>query len=306
MAQASERLWPDVRILERGLPVVVDTLSVTFFIDPVAAADPNPAATAFAEFLGDLARGKLHFFVNEDGDCQPISGDPAHFVAERLRRQAASGEFVGAHLLDTDLHGDRWEAYYEHNPDLAAATPGKRNFVTFRMDHDRVVEVGVERVVQFFRRLAEILPYTYGYAGPSLAYGEAIRATRPIVRRHPGFDIANPVAVALDLDDHAVGAYWLNALGPTLLQRIGGVEVLAARVPGASVSFLARDGALVRLGEKPDVGDVNRGERLPLYRALASALEPILHVPSVRYLPDDNDPASSDLQIAWHRRFLDG
>lgn len=84
-------------------------------------------------------------------------------------------------------------------------------------------------------------------------------------------------------------------------------SVTLSRVPVEVLGFW-KVGEQVRLGDVPEIGDVNRRDDLPAYRALARHLDQrgLLHVPQrVSYFKDDQGLADREAQTSWHRRFLE-
>lgn len=304
MITSPHELWPTVNILKNGRPVVVDSFIMVFFLERAACADPRPAAGAFSAFIKGPGRGKLHFHVDRNGDLAPLPPDPMDLVAERIVSATEEGSLAGLTLYDTDEWGYRYEAKYLHDPDVSPKWPDERSFIWFRVAQDRVLEDGLDQVVSFMRYLADILPYSYGYASPALAYSEHISETHQVIHRRPGFDIADPAACAADIDGRPLGAYWLSVFSRQLTDDLGGAMSLASRIPEATVSTAGQGGTLLLLGDAPSVGDVNRGDNLPLYRKLARLLEPMLRVPRIIYMRDPDNSPSPEAQEAWHSRFL--
>ena len=62
---------------------------------------------------------------------------------------------------------------------------------------------------------------------------------------------------------------WLTLLGAKLTTGLAGAKSLAKAVPkGVSVLTLGPGGVVIRAGEAPQVGNVNRNDLLPLYHAV--------------------------------------
>jgi hypothetical protein len=290
--------------MDHGHPVVVDSFIMVFFLDRAACGDPRPVMDAFSAFLQGPGRGMLRLYVDENGDMPPLPPDPMTVVTERIGDATDRGELAALTLCDTDGWGGRHEAKYYYNPEGFPRWPDSKAYLLFRIGQDRVLEDGIVQMVEFVRRLTYVLPYSYAYASPALAYGERIFKTREVIHRRPGFDVAHTSACAMDLDARPLGAYWLSVFNRHLSDALGGAERLSAHLPGAAISPVGQGGVMLLLGDEPDVGDVNRGNALPSYRALARVLEPMLQVPKVIYMRDENGLASPELQQAWHKRFL--
>jgi hypothetical protein len=121
--------------------------------------------------------------------------------------------------------------------------------------------------------------------------------------RHPGIhlDVEGP-----SLGTRINGVHWLNFLGPPVLDELGGVSGLRARLrsPTPTVQELGGERALVTLGDRPEAGDLAHGRTLPAYRELARLLEPFLSSTTASHrLHLEGFTAEESLR--WVRRFLD-
>ncbi|MCK6523997.1 DUF3396 domain-containing protein [Myxococcota bacterium] len=304
MVSPSHDLWPSVSIPDHDRPAVVDCFKIVFFLNREACSNVAPVLNALALFLGGLGRDKLHFYVNDEGDTQSLPPNPMSYVSARLQHATLEGKVAALILLSTAGWGGRYEVKYYHAPNISPRWPEKRSYLWFHVDRECLRDEGIEVVVDFVRSLSELLPFSYGYASPALSYGEFISHVSPVIRRMPGFDVAHPGAIAMDIGDRALGAYWLNVFNRGLLQSLGGTASIASKIPEATLTSVGAGGLLLRLGHLPEVGDVNRLNDLPLYRRLAAILEPQLRVPKVVFFRDDGNNSAAELQSWWHRRFL--
>jgi hypothetical protein len=155
--------------------------------------------------------------------------------------------------------------------------------------------------------LASGLPFNSGHAGLSFQYTEGIldlaKPVRELCLRYPGFDMPTMLSLPHELGTRIKGVHWMNFLGPPVLNELGGIEGLRARLrsPGTTVEPLGSERAVVTLGPWPEAGDLERGHTLPAYRELAQILEPWLHpLPRSVWLDFTKEDMSR-----WDRRFLD-
>jgi hypothetical protein len=70
-------------------------------------------------------------------------------------------------------------------------------------------------------------------------------------------------------------AGWLTLVGRRLLDTLGGEEALARALPAEVTVHTLPFGVLIQAGPRPLLGDVNRREDLPLYRAVGRVLAPV-------------------------------
>jgi len=98
----------------------------------------------------------------------------------------------------------------------------------------------------------------------------------PLLLRHPGLGYGEPVTLSNAADSGVVAVSWLTFLGPEWVQALGGAAALAARAPAeVSVRPLGQGGVMLRAGDAPQLGDVNRQDLLPAYRAVGHLVEPV-------------------------------
>jgi hypothetical protein len=128
--------------------------------------------------------------------------------------------------------------------------------------------------------LGREFPFRCGHVGLSLCWndlsadrvGEVPALIGPLLKRYPGLSLGIPG----DLCDHPLPPVnWLTLLGPELLRRLGGItEVSRAFSDDQAISVVPLgQGAFIRAGEFPQLGDRNRRDDLPLYRKVGSYLK---------------------------------
>jgi hypothetical protein len=162
-----------------------------------------------------------------------------------------------------------------------------------------------EHVRALALELAAELPFSSGYVDFVLCSDildsisvEALKLIRP---RYPGVHLASYSATT-HVGTRVDGVHWVNFLGQPVLGELGGVSGLRERLalPGISLQEMSGDRVLITLGERPEVGDVEAGQTLPLHRALAKVLEPYLYQRKAFF----GNPVPEEL-LRWDRRFLD-
>jgi hypothetical protein len=97
----------------------------------------------------------------------------------------------------------------------------------------------------------------------------------PLLLRHPGLGHCDGVTLSNAANRGVVTVSWLTFLGPQITTDLGGREGLASRSPPeVSVLPLGNGGTLLRAGAAPQLGDVNRRDMLPVYRAVGQLVAP--------------------------------
>jgi Protein of unknown function (DUF3396) len=300
-------MWPVIAHSERGRVVATDAVAIAFFIDAVHAEAAARVLVAIDEFVQHVGFAALPWYLDEDGEEQPLDRGSYAELRARLVRTARAGGEGGMRLIGDprDVAGTRVYYYGEALP--SAELPEWRNVLVFHLSRAAYLELGPARLRLWVRRLAQPIPYSFAYASPAILYDDAIGVAAKLARRYPGLDILNQGAAATSIGDKAAGVYWLSYLGPALAAALGGAVELRARLAGAAEIVELADGRVeMALGPEPALGDRNRREALPSYRRAAALLEPRLHIPDIVYFVEEDEVTPDrDAMIGWHRRFLD-
>ena len=136
-------------------------------------------------------------------------------------------------------------------------------------------------VVSFVQEALADFPLENGYCGYSFVWDNTSADKKvsawvaPLLRRHPGLGNGNPVKLWNAADQGVAAVSWLTFLGPRLTADLGGREVLEQKCPpDVSVLPLGSGGTLLQAGPAPELGDVNRQDLLPAYRAVGQLVAP--------------------------------
>jgi hypothetical protein len=153
-------------------------------------------------------------------------------------------------------------------------------------------------------------PMTSGHGGfviESNAYfeHESIRAAIPLALRYRGVDLDSE-QLRLEFD-FLKTINWLTLVGDTLLQRIGGRGEVRRRIQDPSVLVHdVKHGLVIQAGPSPQIGDVNRAEFLPSYRAVYVALKDLFadeFTPPFSLTAPRRRHEDQEKTQAWYHRF---
>lgn len=148
--------------------------------------------------------------------------------------------------------------------------------------------LSAEDIDEYLYQLVENYPLICGYAGYTISGNQKMIITRNDLkeyiyqwhRRHPGLMNTHPLseskAVAKDKMLFSIG--WITLLGESLCLQLGGVNELRCKLNHISdvvVKNLPQNGALIRIGDTPQLGDVRNGDLLNKYHAVGRVLAPI-------------------------------
>lgn len=166
-------------------------------------------------------------------------------------------------------------------------------------------------LLQLAQQLADDFPIVSGHSRYCIERNDAyysqpsMMAAYPLAMRFQGADLDYRLS-----DEEFVflkTVNWLTIVGDPLLERIGGRAALCASINEPEVIVHdAKFGLILQAGERPALGDVNRGEWLPSYRAVYRALAE-LFAPTFTpafHLTIPGDPhVDEERTEAWYRRF---
>lgn len=170
-----------------------------------------------------------------------------------------------------------------------------------------IVEDGAAPLLDFMRSAIDAsFALAAGWGGYGVLWNESMgplfgdpqQQLRAWLKRHPGLGQGN----SFDLYGRALHgiacANWLTLLGPELVTRKGGRKAIASAL-GDDITVHPLDGGVcIQAGPRPQLGDVNRGDDLPLYRRVGAYLKDVRTTDPPRSL-DGLDDDTED----WFARF---
>jgi hypothetical protein len=134
-----------------------------------------------------------------------------------------------------------------------------------------------------FSQLCQTLPIRSGRAGFAVfcsRYDLGVAQEHAVAKsmRHPGLDIVDENNEAIDIRwDAILGSDWLTYIDAPFVTQLGGAPTIekAAAANGVPVTVLP-GGLVLRAGDRPAFGDVNRGDDLPKYKAVYRIVRPLM------------------------------
>jgi len=180
----------------------------------------------------------------------------------------------------------------------------------FRMALPVAAADAPDDLVAFAQEALAEFPIENGHCGYSFLWHEATDDDEvcawagPLMLRHPGLGYGSSMTLSNAASKGVVAVSWLTFLGAKTAADLGGAKALkSAASPEIAVLPVDHGGVLLRAGKSPQLGDVNRHDMLPVYRAVGRLVSP-------RRAPDE---ALDDLMIlgmseeaahGWLRRFF--
>ncbi|CVI58339.1 DUF3396 domain-containing protein [Agrobacterium leguminum] len=252
-------------------------------------------------------------------------------VGERSRR-LSSRDDIERHLAQSNYADEKETAgfYIRHMPAqalrstdpvydyLTALLPGigYRGGNGHLMYQTRLSELSLDPigVVRFFVDVCRDLQVFYAVSGMSLFfYSYAAGATErayPLFRRFPGLLYEDGIRFGLIISqrtDVIRDVNWLTAVNDALLARVGGLEK-AREVLGDDIVLHPYEGGVVfQAGERPVLGDLNKGRVPAAYRAVNDFLKPLRYENwDYPYLRAPYGVDEMEYTQWWTHRFDDG
>jgi hypothetical protein len=267
------------------------------------------------ELLSDPVKGQFRWYQNYTMNrMSPVTGrtlSAPRTWLERGQKPVARMLYLkgpdemkaaGQYVLQFKYHPEEAENSDTNTPFIRQATPSE------------ALQANPEAYLSIAKRLCDLLPVLCGHVGYSLETSpyyemQAFREAYGLAMRHQGVNIASHHATWPLHDEKGVEAVnWLTLVGGTPLEKLGGAAALKRRFkPHRSIAVIeARHGVIIRAGDAPKLGDVNRREQLPEYRAVYQALKPVMDQVLTDFRPLSLGFALSenaDKTARWLRRF---
>lgn len=164
------------------------------------------------------------------------------------------------------------------------------------------------RFADLARRLAKMLKFSFGLGGYSLGWNrvgelahEAKKDIYVISRRYPGIDIPDIQGDIRAISQGIKCVNWLTLLDDAYVERLGGMDRLRKALDQQVVCDRVTNGVVIQAGPRPEMGDVNRRETLPLYHNVGRAVAKVRAKEHLAFIPDPKDPGQATEK--WLARF---
>ena len=271
----------ELKLVKDGETVAQVCLDIVAFAFTAKAADPGGFLSFYETFRKHFG-GEVRWWQDADmKKRRPVDADSL----EMMPFWMSDSETLASPLLGL---------YFHSGPSAKVVAPPMLNFHFnevhggYPMSQHQIVlpsQTEAEAVVALVNEALMTFPLLWGHAGYTLYWDELDydrdRLAKPWtgghLKRHPGLWSQSPIgSIACRLYNGLQSVSWLTFLGSDYTEKLGGKDALQAQLEGAAeVSPLGQGGCLIKAGDAPELGDVNRQDILPSYRAVWSALEPV-------------------------------
>jgi len=306
----------ELDLVEDGLRLVSLTFTVTFFTDVMFSTIPDTVLGCFDRFKKFCPETRLKYYLTENmKQHKPVTPRALGMLRTWLKPGAPSREFIALELTDGE-HPDaapkfKFKVWGNEPNSLKVAEDGNYVHMAFPP------EWGLERTEEMFQLVIEIagfFPYQSGLGGFGF---ECTRGKRRKAEtfawarsmRYRGIDIfVHPYDTLAVGKDAIKGVNWLTVLCDPFVDRLGGRAKLRKSLPKSVELFDLPRGLLLKAGTVPRLGDTNRQELLPEYKAVYKALAPLAepgYDRTIMFLAGDASRNYEPNTAAWQRRFAD-
>lgn len=303
------KLPKNLELVHEGVPIVRLTFGITLFMEQPFTAFPKEVVKSFDRFRGIVGDRNLRNYASWTMTRhKKVTPRALTMIASWFGPAAPEAEGYGIEYQDAD-------------PANAAPTSRYDMLGSEEVDGERLEsatmvrwvlppEWGTDRsaeALELTKELCELLPFRSGLAGFGFEISRYFlekgnEHALPLSMRHPGIDVHNQAAKECNAVcfDGVRGVGWLTMLDDAFVEQLGGPPKLdlceVIRVKG---------GIIIKAGDAPAIGDVNRKDDLPAYREAFAYIEPLTE-PTIERSPWftlKTDPG--DRTEAWYKRFAD-
>ncbi|MCI5221677.1 MAG: DUF3396 domain-containing protein [Candidatus Electrothrix sp. AR4] len=294
--------WPTIRVNHKGNVIVADGFSIAFFLTDSHSIVSPIIEKAMVKYVDLIGIDSLNFYLDEDGYTPPLNRE----LLEKLKfeRFHSDEDEGGLRLLGSDNDISSFKFYYYGFEISATKYPNYRNVVSFVFPTGWINTNGINKACDFAKDLSGSLPFSFGYACPTILYEHPNHRAFASALRYPGMTLLNARSICSDIGDNAAGIYWLSFWGEKLTSKLGGYKTIRSSLSDSIlVKDISRSKVLVQLGSKPEAGDTNKQIDLPLHCELHALLSPYLHIPTHPYFFDSQGDVDPESMKKWHYRF---
>ncbi|MBI4241709.1 MAG: DUF3396 domain-containing protein [Candidatus Rokubacteria bacterium] len=297
---------------ETSLQVVSPAFDIVLYTNHNLSTVSEGILHAYDRFLTLCPAEELRWYCTETMRKHAACTDRAlKLLRQWLRTGAPKRDVIcieikgGEHYASTSdfafwVYGDERGGSYERDAEMV------RMCFPSAWGHQRSDEM-----LDLARDLCNHIPFRSGHAGYVLqttryAREKSYTAAWKLARRHPGLDIENELRDRLAVrDDGIKGVNWITMLCDEFVKRVGGRKKLDASLPKSMEVLPVQGGLVLKAGAEPSVGDVNRGDRVPLYRSVYRIVAPLQKPAIGRYGPFELPGDASEKTDAWLQRFAE-
>ena len=265
-----------------GDALVRESLLVAFFAKRPFAEMVEGAAACFDQYLKMIPKEALKWSLigstastHKAAGAKDVARCRALLTVSTARQKDIHFQLMGE---------EKWCPDYEVMI-AGLKQPVKRGFsdqtngIEFLFPVEYLASYGEDAFVATVAKMADVLRCDSGHAGVALVPGapsdfsKAAPHMAPRLFRSHGLDIGQTTFVYNSLGNRSRGAHWLTMLSSALVDELGGLAQVQGKLADGVEVVSGAHGVLLRAGQRPEIGDVNRQQTTPLLASVAHAIE---------------------------------
>jgi hypothetical protein len=314
MSRSIDEVVADVVAVDEELTIVRLSFDIVLYTSEDFTNIPDAVLSFYRRALALAPPGALKWHATENmSKHKPVTPKVLDMLPQWLRPGAPERPIVHIYLKDGATYADApgysiWIWGNEPGEESSHGVDSNvlRCAIPAEAAKDRITELR-DLVLELCREV----PFDSGHAGYALEttrYRQEAsdRAAFRASMRYPGLDIGNPIADSVALAQEAIkGVNWLTIVSHDMLKRIGGLKVIASKLPKEVIVHEVPRGAMFQAGPRPVAGDEATDDLAPyraVYKAFAELQQPLLE----RYRSFDLPGGTHrEKTRAWLRRLAD-
>ncbi len=301
------KLLEDLELVRDGIPIVRLTFGVTLYAERPLSTFREGLLKAYERFLAMVGTKTLRFYATETmRQHKPIAKKSLGMLTSWFSPDAPPSESYGLELHDAEQYNAAPRTMFEIDgtEQTAAGRLQSASMVRYVLPP----EWGTDRTsdaLDLAKELCSLIPFRSGHAG------FAFECSRYFVEpagehafaksmRHPGIDIhmthkdCNAVRF-----DGVRGVGWLTLLDNAFIKQLRSPSFERCKL------VLVPNGVMIKAGDAPALGNVNRGDTLPAYREAFRYVRPLTEKAFARSPWFSLATDQRERTLRWYQRFSD-
>jgi hypothetical protein len=300
---------PRLELVQDDIPIVRLTFGIAVYMSEPLTAFRKEVVEAYDRFLSIVGKqGVRQYATQTMTKHKALTPRALSMVPTWFAPDAPKSETYGIELTDAVP----FNAAATTKIHIAGSQPtdAGRQATASLVRYVFPASWGIDRageLLEITKGLCDLLPFRCGYAGYGFEYSKyftrvALEHAWAQSMHHPGIDIQDNVNDTLAVKfDGIRGVGWLTMIDDAFVKELGGPPkvTLCTTIP-------VKGGLIIKAGDAPDIGEINRKQDLPAYREAFRYVEPVARrtferSPWMR-LERDGGPRTE----RWLKRFGDG
>jgi hypothetical protein len=281
------------------------SLAVSLYFKPPPSAFAEGLLECYRHYL-ELCEPLLHWYASSTSDYRKANPKVLQIPLRRVPEAIDHGKYWSWAVYAGEDFRDAAPCQFSATVDPAAHRLSKLR-AAFPVE---MFAGDPARFVTLVKAFAARVPFFFGYAGFSFSESNELMQKQarehllvPAAMRFSGVEVeAQIAATTLCCTDSIKGVNWLTLLSSAFVARLDGKAALRAQLSEAIALHDLPAGLMIQAGPAPGLGDVNAGDRLPLYREVHRALTPVRNL---NHWPLGNRAFWQEETRRWMSRFDD-